>query len=201
MLLTNDELFEEYLKIMLRITGLSRDVLLSTRRYPVSYYRAMLIKVMRDDRGLTTIELGRLINRDHSTVIHMLNQLQIAITESGYREVMMVWLEFKAEVSEFKARSNEEGERSINDMAMTYAGVHCDRRCDICRIKADACRYLQDEKTFLAGAEAQRSILRKAINELSESTAECALLCGKDNLKKVFAELDKVLATKQVEYV
>ena len=156
---------------------------------------------MRDDRGLTTIELGRLINRDHSTVIHMLNQLQIAITESGYREVMMVWLEFKSVVSEFKARSNEEGERSINDMAMTYAGVHCDRRCDICRIKADACRFLQDEKTFLAGAEAQRSILRKAINELSESTAECALLCGKDNLKKVFAELDKVLAAKQVEYV
>lgn len=201
MSLTNDELFEEYMKIMLRVTGLSRDVLLSTRRYPVSYYRAMLIKVMRDDRGLTTIELGRLINRDHSTVIHMLNQLQIAIEGNGYREVNMVWHEFKSLVSEFRMKNNKDGEVDINDMAMTYAGVHCDRRCDICCIKTDACRYLQDEKTFLAGAEAQRSILRKAINELSESTAECALLCGKDNLKKVFAELDKVLATKQVEYV
>lgn len=201
MVLTDDELFEEYLKIMLSITGLSREVLLSTRRYPVSYYRGMLVKVMREDRGLTTIELGRLINRDHSTVIHISNQLEIALAGSGYREVTMVWHEFKSLVSEFRVKSKEESEVDINDMAKTYVGVHCDRRCDVCRIKADACRYLQDEKIFLAGAEAQRSILRKAINELSESTTECALLCGKDNLKKVFAELDKVLVTKKVEYV
>ena len=83
MSLTNDELFEEYMKIMLRITGLSRDVFLSTRRYPVSYYRAMLVKVMREDTGLTTVELGRLINRDHSTVIYMTNKLQIAIGRNG----------------------------------------------------------------------------------------------------------------------
>ena len=194
--LTNERLFEEYLKIMLRLTGLSRGVLLGTKRYPVSYYRAMLLKVMRDDRGLTTIELSRLIYRDRSTVARTLKQLEIALDGNDYREVTMAWHEFKSMVADFKAKGDDESKMNINNMAMTYVGVHCDRRCDVCRIKADACRFLQDEKTFLAGAEAQRSILMKAINELSESTAECSLLCGKDNLKKVFAELDKVLVAK-----
>lgn len=184
--------FNTHLGIMLDITGMTNEEFFETRRYPTSYYRAMLAMTMRS-RGLSTADIGTLLNRDHSTVTYVMSKLDSALSNRGYVEVKRVWHDYREAVAQLEGSSVDGRVPSIVDMARDFVGHHCNRKCRFCRIKRSECRYLQDERIFLAGAQAQRSLLREAVEKVETITAPCSMLCGKEGMKEVFAGLDDAL--------
>jgi chromosomal replication initiation ATPase DnaA len=63
--------FQQALDMSCFVYGVSKEQMLSNRRLPTLVKaRQAIIVTLRDKRGLSWTEIGRKINRDHSTVMH-----------------------------------------------------------------------------------------------------------------------------------
>jgi chromosomal replication initiation ATPase DnaA len=63
--------FQQVLDMSCFVYGVAREQVLSNRRFPTLVRaRQAIIVMLRDKRGLSWTEIGRKLNRDHSTVMH-----------------------------------------------------------------------------------------------------------------------------------
>lgn len=176
-----------FIACMEAATGKSREELLGRRTYPLPYYRAMVARSLRDE-GYHTTEIGRVLQRDHATIIHTLRQLEAALTTRGWDDIVAIWRSYQTQVAKSRVTKSP-----LELAAEEYVGKHCNKACTLCDVKPEQCRYVQDEKTFLAGARTYRDMVRTAMEDIREKTADCSLLCGKDGLSNTLASLDAML--------
>lgn len=63
--------FQRILNITCAVYGVSEELLLSASRKPrLVNARRQIVRIARTYRGLSYMEIGRRLNRDHSTIIH-----------------------------------------------------------------------------------------------------------------------------------
>lgn len=179
--------FDFYMSCLEQATGRDRECLLERRSYPLSYYRAFVAQSLKAD-GYSSVEIGRLLNRDHSTVLVGLRQLKVALSTRGYEDIISVWTLYLAEIA--KRRSCV---RPMEVLAREFVGKHCNRVCGLCDIKMDECRYLNEERIFIAGCEAYKGRLKEALEEFRIKTAGCALICGRDDIQETIANLEALI--------
>ena len=167
--------YKRIMAVMTEVTGMSERMLISTRRYPTSFYRAMVAKELRD-LGYTTTEVGEALGRDHSTITHGCNRLELALEGGfGYFEVVDAHQRFKR----LLAAGEKEAPKSVMQAkAEEFVGLHCDKRCGTCIVPRSHCRFLQDEAIFMAGAQAQLEVLHDAAQKIRSAVAQCVCLCG-----------------------
>lgn len=83
----------EYItKVMLSITGVSRDKFLKSREYPLPQCRAILYDDLYKD-GYGTNMIGRAFGKDHATVLHGLGALRDLLT-IGDRETKAIYNQY-----------------------------------------------------------------------------------------------------------
>ncbi len=179
--------FEFFISCMEAATGKSREELLGRRTYPLPYYRAMVARSLREE-GYSQEEIGRVLRRNHATIHYTLRQLEAALTTRGWDDIAAIWRAYQTQVAK-----NRVTKSPLELAAEEYVGRHCNKTCNLCDIKPEQCRYIQDETTFLAGARSYRDMVRTAMEEVREKTADCSLLCGKDGLSNTLASLDAML--------
>ena len=64
--------------------GINRDELLGTHRHPrVAHPRQNLCLLAQERFGWSTTQIGRMIGRDHSTVVHGIQQARKRIAEGA----------------------------------------------------------------------------------------------------------------------
>lgn len=176
-----------YAACLSRVTGKDEQELRGRRSYPLPYYRAMVSRSLKED-GYSSPEISRIIGRDHSTVLYCIKQLNTALETRGFEDIRAIWNAYRSEVAKSRvARS------PIELMAEEFVGRHCNRACGLCDIPRSSCRYLQDERTFIAGANAYRDRLRALLDDFRAKTAQCSLLCGKEDLQATLGSLEAML--------
>jgi chromosomal replication initiation ATPase DnaA len=80
--------FQRVLDIVCLVYAVSEEELLSTRRFKhLVLARQQIIRILRDKRGMPWSEIGRRLNRDHSTVLHCYNSMQPALLGTAYDEI------------------------------------------------------------------------------------------------------------------
>lgn len=83
--------FQRVLEMTCAVYCISEEQLLSARRF-VKLVRArqQIIRIMREQRGTAYLELGRRLNRDHSTIIHSYASAKAnpAPLQEAYDEIM-----------------------------------------------------------------------------------------------------------------
>lgn len=167
--------YKRIMAVMTEVTGMSEKMLTATRRYPTSFYRAMVAKELRD-LGYTSTEVGEALGRDHSTILHGCNRLEQALEGGfGYFEVVDVHQRFKRLLS---AGEKAAPKNVMQAKAEEFVGLHCDKRCGTCIVPRAHCRFLQDEAVFMAGAKAQLEVLSDAAQKVRSAVAQCVCLCG-----------------------
>lgn len=179
--------FDFFIACMESATGKSREELLGRRTYPLPYYRAMVARSLREE-GYSTPEIGRVLLRNHATILYTLRQLEDALTTRGWDDIAAICRSYQIEVAKGRVTKSP-----LELAAEEYVGKHCNKTCRFCDIKPEQCRYLQDEATFLAGARSYRDMVRTAMEDIREKTSDCSLLCGKDGLSNTLASLDAML--------
>lgn len=185
--------FRLYSECLSEAMGKSIGELMGRRTYPLPYYRGMIATSLRE-LGYTCIEIGDVMGRNHSTILYGINRLREALGTKGFGDIAAIWRTYQAEVAKRKVVRTP-----LELMAEEYVGRRCNKACDICDISKEHCRYLHEERLFIAGAEKYKELLGKSIEELRSKTAECSLLCGKDDLKQTLAVLDGVLTWEKKE--
>jgi len=185
--------FEEYrvlMNIMQEVTGMDEESILGTRRYPTSYYRAMIAETLRE-HGYTTSIAGKFIHRDHATVLNCCKRLQIAKEcPSCYGEVIRVYRDYQVLVNRVM-NSVPMHDKRLCDLAQDYVGHHCQRRCNFCNVKPEECKYLQDEKIFMAGARTFCHRVKEKLEQFLNVTDELILTPeAKDLIYEISLELE-----------
>lgn len=89
---TFGEKAEHITKVMLSITGVSRDKFLKSREYPLPQCRAILYDDLYKD-GYGTNMIGRAFGKDHATVLHGLGALRDLLT-IGDRETKAIYKQY-----------------------------------------------------------------------------------------------------------
>lgn len=179
--------FARYAKLLGSVTGCSSEELVGRRSYPLPYYRAMVASSLKHD-GYSTSEIGRVMKRDHSTVQYGLKQLKSALEINGFADIKVIWRSYQTEIEKHKVTKS-----FIEVMAEEFVGVHCKKSCALCDIAPSACRYLQDEKLFIAGATAYRERLKDVIAQFRAETAQCALLCGREDIQETLGRIESMI--------
>ena len=83
-----------------------RDLQGRCRNRQVVEYRMMLYTIMRNDLGYSLKRIGRLFNRDHSSVIHLLNQhAEVMSVDPDYEDR---WYEFRCDILETDTRTPDD---------------------------------------------------------------------------------------------
>lgn len=95
--------FHAAMDAMTSLTGIERKRILATRRYPLPFYRAMIAKYLRDSRRMTTVDIGNLISRDHSSVSYIIIRLEDVLGLGLYPEIERVWNAFKGMMDAYEA--------------------------------------------------------------------------------------------------
>ena len=183
--------FEFYASALMQATGRDRDELLKRRSYPLPYYRAMVARSLRE-LGYTTLMIGEALNRDHSTIIYNLKQLDDALTNPTFGDIRAMWQDYQS-VIQANSPQEAEVESEFDKLAAEFVGKHCRRNCSCCRIDPSECRYLQDERLFKAGGEAYKKLISESLEELRTKFATCSLLCGHDETSEAIAKLEAII--------
>lgn len=179
--------FDFYASCMEAATGKPREELMGRRTYPLPYYRAMIARSLRDD-GHPLLEIGRVLHKAHATILYTLRQLDAALETRGYEDISAIWMAYQTQVAKGRMTKSP-----MELAAEEFVGKHCSKTCKLCDINPEQCRYIQDEKTFLAGGRAYRDMVHTALDEIRERTASCSLLCGKEGLARSLASLDSMI--------
>lgn len=83
--------FQRVLDICCAVYGVSEEELLSSsRKNRLVRVRQQVIRICRDRRGLSFLEIGRRLNRDHSTIMHCYKSAQNnpKALEYEYQEIL-----------------------------------------------------------------------------------------------------------------
>ena len=77
---------------MLEVSGY--DVFDKSRDRPVVVARVMVSAVLLDD-GLTVMQIGRLLGKNHTTIVHYKGLMNSFMTSPGYGAERDLWEKFK----------------------------------------------------------------------------------------------------------
>lgn len=184
--------YQFLLDVILQVTGISESDFILSRRYPIPYCRAIVAHSLCH-KGYTSVEVGRILGRNHSLLTYYRRILSEALDNPTYGTVRRIWDEFQSQKLALADRDTTP-RRKIEELAEQFVGDHCRRECASCHIIPENCRYRQDERVFLAGAKAQLDLLKDTVAKVREITTQYSLLCDNEDMSETLSLIESELS-------
>lgn len=180
------------LQVITELTKRSREEFIGSREFPLPVYRAMIYKRLHD-AGCSTLRIGKLVGKDHATILHGIKTLK-AYLDTPDKDVLDMCFRFEQKMKQLKTDTTMS---KLFFTEVSYAGGLRKVEADIWPTITETFRHSVVAEEHLETLKANlEELVGKRAAELKVKVVPVTLSPAWDNLKN--ATLPRFLSVGRI---